>query len=264
MIASSEFYIDVKKIHIAHEYTLDKTNKCEYKNGRGAYGLVYAVSGCAEYRFTNGERVTVSEGEALLISPNAAYVIITREPFRHYTVNFDVHKETSHFQTYGASHEMLKTKCSEQLEVTFKRLIGTRNEKNAQYEMMSIGILYELIALFYTDYVGKSEKKTNRRLLVAKEYIDRNFDKQITLEKLAYLSDMSVTNFRREWSRRYGVTPLKYRDSLRLQYAKEYLNCGYYSVTEVARRCGFDDVSYFVRFFNKKTGTTPGQYSRGI
>ena len=46
------------------------------------------------------------------------------------------------------------------------------------------------------------------------------------------------------------------------EYAKEYLNSGYYTVTEIAEKCGFDDVSYFVRFFKKQTGLTPGAYKK--
>jgi AraC-like DNA-binding protein len=87
--------------------------------------------------------------------------------------------------------------------------------------------------------------------------MERNFAELINLDILAKECNMSVTNFRREWKKQYGVTPMQYRDSIRLYYAKEYLNSGYYTVGEIAERCGFDDVSYFVRFFKKNTGITP-------
>ena len=69
---------------------------------------------------------------------------------------------------------------------------------------------------------------------------------------------MSVTNFRREWKKRYAESPMQYRDTVRLTYAQEYLNSGYYTISEIARKCGFDDVSCFVRFYKKKTGMAPG------
>ena len=73
---------------------------------------------------------------------------------------------------------------------------------------------------------------------------------------------MSTTHFRREWTKLYGTPPLQYRDALRLSYAKEYLLSGYYSVTEVAEKCGFEDTNYFIRFFKKHTGITPGKFSK--
>ena len=105
---------------------------------------------------------------------------------------------------------------------------------------------------------------SHQRLLPAKEYIEQHFDSPITLERLAFLSDMSVTNFRREWQRYYSKTPIQYRDSIRLYYAKEYLSSGYYSVTEIAKKCGFDDISYFGRYFKKKTGSTPGEFKKSF
>jgi AraC-like DNA-binding protein len=113
-----------------------------------------------------------------------------------------------------------------------------------------------------SDYNGESKRETYRRLLLAKEHIEQHYDEPITLERLAFLSDMSVTNFRREWKKIYSDTPMQYRDSIRLYYAKEYLNSGYYTVTEIAEKCGFDDVSYFVRFFKQKTGLTPGEFKK--
>ena len=79
---------------------------------------------------------------------------------------------------------------------------------------------------------------------------------------LANLVNMSVTNFRREWLKLYGESALQYRDRIRLSYAKEYLMSGYYTVTEVAEKCGFNDVNYFIRFFKKNTGISPGKFEK--
>ena len=129
--------------------------------------------------------------------------------------------------------------------------------------MHAIGCLYELLSLFYFDYVNRQSSSSYQRLLLAKEHIEQNFDKPVTLEELAKLSDMSVTNFRREWKKLYAESPLQYRDTIRLNYAKEYLNSGYYyKISEIAKKCGFDDVSYFVRFFKKQTGITPTEFKK--
>ena len=128
--------------------------------------------------------------------------------------------------------------------------------------MRAMGYLYELISLFYSEYINEQNAASNQRLIPAKEYLEQHFRQPITLEKLGFISDMSVTNFRREWKKHYSESPIQYRDNIRLYYAKEYLSSGYYTVTEIAKKCGFDDTSYFVRFFKKKTGITPGAFKK--
>ena len=126
---------------------------------------------------------------------------------------------------------------------------------------LALGVGHRL-SLFYSDCINRQNAASYNRLLPAKEYIEQYFHQPISLEELAKLSNMSATNFRREWKKIYLETPLQYRDSIRLYYAKEYLNSGYYTVTEIAEKCGFDDVSYFVRFFKKKVGLTPGEFKK--
>ena len=127
--------------------------------------------------------------------------------------------------------------------------------------MRAVGRLYGLISELYCTI---TEVESDARLLPAKEYIDVNPSLPVSLTFLARLCNMSVTNFRREWKKQYGGTPLQYRDEIRLNFAREYLSSGYYSVSEVAEKCGFEDVSYFVRFFRKKTGVTPGVYKASL
>ena len=95
MSLSNDFHMDIKTIHIAHEYVLDRVHKCEYPRGRGTYGLIYALGGRAEYRFFAGERLTIHEGDVLFVSPHTAYSIVTEKEFKHYTVNFVIHEESS-------------------------------------------------------------------------------------------------------------------------------------------------------------------------
>ena len=259
MTRSNLFYVDVKAIRIAHEYVLDRVHKCEYPRGRGSYGLIYALGGKAEYRFLGGDRFTVSEGDVLFLSPNSAYTIVTEKAFRHYTVNFEIHEEQSCLELLSQPYCLLRGDNTEQQRRCIKKLIDLWGGKKTGYEMQAVGCLYELLTLFYADV---TDSQSDQRLTPAREHIERNYDQPITLERLAKLSNMSVTNFRREWAKRYPDTPIQYRDSVRLYYAQEYLNSGFYTVSEIAKRCGMEDVSYFVRFFKKKTGMTPGEYKR--
>lgn len=261
MSTQGAFYMNIKKINIAHEFTLDSQSGCEYLNGRGQYGLVFCIDGEAEYRFCSGERCRIGSGGLLLLSPSAAYSIVTFGKFRHYTVNFDIDEESSDISILNGYFCFLQTESIDEYKQGFKKLTSIRAFRRVGSQMLELACLYELLSSFFLELYTK-EHGIDRyaRILPAREYIDSHPNAEISLEILAKLCNMSVTNFRREWARVYGETPLRYRDRVRLFLAKEYLWSGYYTVREVACRCGFDDVSYFVRFFKKHTGSTPKRF----
>ncbi len=264
MIFTDGFFLDVKKIHIAHEFILDRVHKCEYPLGRLHCGFVYALNGKADYHFFTGERITVTDGDVLFLLPHAAYSIVTEKDFKHYTVNFDIHEDTSRLESLNKPYCLLRGENTAQIKRSFIRLTNIWMSKKTGFEMRAIGCLYEMLSTFYFDYINRQNAAPHQRLLHAKEHIEQHFDEAVTLEQLAKLSNMSVTNFRREWKKIYAEPPLQYRDTIRLYYAKEYLSSGYYTISEIAEKCGFDDVSYFVRFFKKQTGLTPGAYKKQI
>jgi hypothetical protein len=199
MLFEDGFYLDIERIIIAHECTLNKIVGCEYPLGRGHYGLVYVLSGKAEYRFFNEERFWVEAGDVLFLSPGCAYSIFTDDGFRHYTVNFDIHEQSSRLGATEQPYCLLRENNTLWSMQIFKDLVDVWTLKRSGYEMRTLGYLYELLSRFCSDYNGESKRETYRRLLLAKEHIEQHYDEPITLERLAFLSDMSVTNFRREW-----------------------------------------------------------------
>ena len=262
MALSDLFYMDVKRVSLMHEFLLERSQSFEYPHGRMQYGLVYAIDGDAEYRFFGGERCTLHEGELMLLSPRAAYSLHGVDAFRHYTVNFEIHEDCSDTSFLRESCYLIHADSDGQYKHMLKQMHAIWQSKRIGYEMQMISRLYELLALLCTDLYAQRHGSVYSRLLPAKKYVDQSFHQPIDLEHLAAAVNMSVTHFRREWNRVYHMSPMQYRDQLRLSYAKECLLSGYYNVSETALRCGFEDVNYFVRFFKKQTGMTPGAYRK--
>lgn len=259
------FYADIKKINVAHRFILNRKNKCEYPDGRKYYGIIYCIDGEAEYRFSSKKRQAVKPGNILLLSPEAAYSITVKTEFKHYTVNFMIDGEFTAVDFSENGFYLLLPENSELYYHIFKKLISCRKSQKICSEMQTTACLYELLSLIITEiYENTHSSVRYMRLLPAKEYIENNFKKSITVVMLANICDMSPSSFRRLWAEHYSESPLQYRDKIRLQYAKEYLMSGYYTVFEVAEKCGFDDVNYFIRFFKKHIGVPPGKYMKLI
>lgn len=257
-----EMLFSINKILIAHECVIDNEHKCEYPRGRGCYGIVFALSGEAEYKFVGGERTKIKSGEVMILSPSAAYRVSVRGGFHHYTVNFDA---TGKIYIPNGLCYVLTPHSSDLYKQLFHRAVLAYRSRFAGYTMLVASKIYEIFASLYSEMIESSRiSKESQRLLSAKQYIDDKFTKNITLDDLAALSNMSVTSFRREWHQVFGSTPMKYRDEKRLLLAKDMLIEGNAKVGEIALACGFEDASYFVRFFKKHTGFTPMEYKKSL
>ena len=75
---------------------------------------------------------------------------------------------------------------------------------------------------------------------------------------------MSDTYFRQQFRQEFGLTPIRYINRLRLQTAVELLQSGYYTVSEVADRCGFRNIQYFSAFVRRESGLTPQQHRKKL
>ena len=98
-------------------------------------------------------------------------------------------------------------------------------------------------------------------LKLAMDYINSNFQNNITLSDVAKNSFISVNQLCRLFKNHLGTTASKYITSKKISEAKKYLKRGK-SVAETMEICGFNDYSNFIRTFSKKVGISPGKYNK--
>ncbi len=117
-----------------------------------------------------------------------------------------------------------------------------------------------LSALTYSFFVDFFENG-KRGILGLEEvflYIERNFDKRLTLERLAAVASVSVSGLCHGFKRKYGKSVIEHLLGTRLSYARMLLLSGEAtSVKEAALSSGFEDFSYFCRAYKKHLGKTP-------
>ena len=61
-----------------------------------------------------------------------------------------------------------------------------------------------------------------------------------------------------------GMTVLQYRDSLRIAAAKEMLESGYFTASEIASELGYCDVYHFSKSFANQVGLSPRKWLNNI
>lgn len=90
-------------------------------------------------------------------------------------------------------------------------------------------------------------------------YIGNHYAEDLTLEKLAKKSYISVNQLCKLFKKQFGTTVAKYIMAKRISEAKKQLSVGK-NVAETALACGFSDYANFIRVFKKYVGMPPGKY----
>lgn len=93
------------------------------------------------------------------------------------------------------------------------------------------------------------------------DYIELNVEKPITLEALANVANFSRFHFTRIFQSIVGESPFRFILRLRLEKAATLLLSNQHeSISEIAYRFGFSDISIFSRNFRKYFKVSPTQY----
>jgi len=100
----------------------------------------------------------------------------------------------------------------------------------------------------------------SRRIEKVFEYMNTHYSRPITLAEVAKVANMPETSFSRFIKKRIGNTFIDSLNEIRLGHATRMLIDTTQSVTEVAYKCGFNNMSNFNRTFKKRKGCTPKEF----
>ncbi|AKE18064.1 MULTISPECIES: bifunctional transcriptional activator/DNA repair enzyme AdaA [Bacillus] len=95
-----------------------------------------------------------------------------------------------------------------------------------------------------------------------KDYIEKHYDKSLTLDMLAEMCHGSPFHLQRTFKRIIGLTPIEYIQQFRILKATEYLLHTNQSIKEISTAVGIENPEYFATLFKKKTGFTPTEYRK--
>ena len=231
-----------------------KEKCCKSRTDRTRPALVFKLAGSTEY-FCNDKSFVCDEHHVLIVPNGKPYIYEIRETGPCISIEFECENEIDDFYSY-------KITDNTKVRSVLADMVQLWNAKSRGYKLALFADFYILLhTVFILSNVEYNVKKKENVLRPSVTYIQNNYgESSITNEMLAELSGMSTVYFRKLFTKRYGLSPMKYLSNIRIENAKNLLLAGNMSASEIAEAIGFSSVYSFSRAFKKATDMSPTEF----
>jgi AraC-like DNA-binding protein len=108
----------------------------------------------------------------------------------------------------------------------------------------------------------RAVEETNRRMLRARDTMDREYAEPLDIARLAKIAYVSEAHFIRTFRATFGETPHRYLQRRRVERAMFLLGQTDRSVTDISLDVGFTSLGTFSRTFRAIVGESPSEYRK--
>ncbi len=249
--------------------------------------ILYALSGAynitlnnTEYYFTVGDMVIINSYEihniTALTEGKNKYIVIKFVPEILYTNSqslFEM-KYAMPFILNESTHQkiFLKREIEHTVVPGIIQLIYEEfTEKNYGYELAMRANIINLFLFILRSWHNRNmnlnldvslNKEMIERLQNVFEYIENNYQNDITSLEMSKICNLSYSYFSRAFKRIMRKSFKEYMNYFRITKAEKLLISSNLNITEIAQAVGFSTSSYFIEQFKKFNSISPKQFRK--
>ncbi|MBE7038179.1 MAG: helix-turn-helix domain-containing protein [Ruminococcaceae bacterium] len=143
-------------------------------------------------------------------------------------------------------------------EKCFDRIFKVWQRKDIAYNIKCNEYLTRLIYMICCEQTNLQNENIAK---VCARQIERNISNfEFCVGNIPDNMDISGVYLRKKFKEEYGISPLEYLTEKRMEKAAALLETNYFSVKEIAKRCGFENEKYFSTVFKKHFGVSPSKF----
>ena len=233
--------------------------------------LTVSISG-KSYIGKTGDAFVVSPGNLLLMGSQTGTVdyYTFLFPLKYISFRTDDMLDEKLLEPLNSGHLMICPRVKDTAKELCEQLIKIYEAKNDESESkITTQVRTKIILLQFILEMWKKgfviENDTSGRNTVEKEmvsYIQQNFTGKISLREFGEQFHLSEKYISRYFKEHFHITLSQYVTYLRLEHAKQLLQDTDIPVTDVAMQSGYQNVSYFIRSFQKAYAVSPLKYRK--
>jgi AraC-like DNA-binding protein len=138
---------------------------------------------------------------------------------------------------------------------------------DARFQSKLLQVKFEELMLYLvetrgTEFIHFLTVNSDSHLSDFVKAVENNKLNKLTLSELAFLSNMSVSSFKREFEKHYEESPIKWFQERRLEQAAFLLKQRQKRPSDIYEDAGYESLSTFIQAFKHMYGLTPKQYQQ--
>ena len=221
----------------------------------------------SSYAINNSQFLLMKSGNCLMTEKlsnveeyyRSVLLFFSNEDVLKFIRKFELNAPDSknYYSTYSFSYDVFIKRFVESLLDISKlskkiqsRILETKFEEIMLYlvEFKGVEFLYSLIS---------NSSNEHQKFI---QTIESNQLNKLTIKELSFISNMSVSTFKREFEKHFRSTPSKWFQEKRLEHAAFLLKNNSKRPSDIFEEIGYETLSNFTQAFKLKFGLTPKQY----
>ena len=208
----------------------------------------------------------VDSNNLVIINPNVVHteVSLNAQPLEYIVLGIEG-LQLADSSSGNGQFNILDHFESMEISGCLRNILREMEQKNTGYEDVCQAYMEILIIRLMrnTTLAAPAEPQslsTNRQCAVVRRYIDLHFKESLTLDQLADEGHMNKYYLSHAFKREYGVSPINYMISKRIEESKYLLAETDLSMSQIAQLLGFSSLSYFSQVFHRTQSVSPKEY----
>lgn len=232
------------------------------KRGRSCNCLLLVTSGSLCFFQEGQPELLAKAGDLCLLPEKSRYHLrFSGKENSLILVNFSLFSPSGETLIPGDRGQLLQTGVTDpQLLRLFEKLPQSYAESDTGAQLRCKELFYRLLSILFRErQIERAAQPKYAGIAPGAHLLEQTYLEDLPISRYAEACSISLSSFRSLFTEFYGISPLRYRNRLRIYHARVMLTETHCTVEEAARGSGFDNVGYFCRLYKKTTGETPGQ-----
>ncbi len=217
----------------------------------------------------DGQRVIVRDGDCVIFPDHIKFSRYVIEPIVFIYIKFRLNARSP--LTFNLPYGKINISDKERFLSSISIYDNIIDRTDSAAMLYKKHLLFDMLLQISNEH-GLMENKEDvkfildncrdKTVLSASRFIRESLSRKIKISDICRAAETNASTLNFKFRRELSMSVGEYIIAEKMKLAKKLLSGTTYSITDIAERCGYDNVYYFSTAFKKETGEPPQSYRK--